>query len=50
MATCDGGAYITEQLESLARQDYPHWTLTVSDDGSVDETLSLVQALSLIHI
>ena len=46
MATCDGGSYITEQLESLARQDYPQWRLTVSDDGSVDETLSLVKAFA----
>ena len=46
MATCDGGAYITEQLESLAHQDYPHWTLTVSDDGSVDDTLGRVQAFA----
>ena len=46
MATCEGRAYIAEQLDSLAEQTHDAWTLTVSDDGSKDDTLEQVAAFA----
>lgn len=43
LATYQGQRYLQEQLESIARQTYTRWTLTVSDDGSTDDTLAIVQ-------
>lgn len=43
LATYNGASYLTEQLESIARQTHSEWTLTVSDDGSTDETVDIVQ-------
>jgi len=34
---------LSEQLKSLARQTYSDWTLTLSDDGSTDDTLSIIE-------
>lgn len=43
MCTYRGARYIESQLESIAAQTYPHWRLFVSDDGSDDETLEILQ-------
>ena len=43
MATCDGAAYIEEQLDSLAGQTHKNWVLLVRDDGSTDETPELLR-------
>jgi glycosyltransferase involved in cell wall biosynthesis len=42
LATYNGAQFLTEQLESIARQTHSAWTLTISDDGSTDNTLALV--------
>jgi glycosyltransferase involved in cell wall biosynthesis len=42
LATYNGAQFLTEQLESIARQTHSSWTLTISDDGSTDNTLALV--------
>jgi glycosyltransferase involved in cell wall biosynthesis len=42
LATYNGALFIAEQLESIAGQTHTAWTLTVSDDGSTDDTLSIV--------
>ncbi len=42
MATYNGARYLQEQLDSLLRQTYPHWRLTIHDDGSTDATLSIL--------
>jgi len=47
MATYEGGDYLGEQLDSLAQQSYARWTLTVSDDGSQDDTLQIVDSFAL---
>lgn len=46
MASFNGEKYISEQIASLASQDYPNWTLSVSDDGSSDRTVSIVKDLA----
>jgi glycosyltransferase involved in cell wall biosynthesis len=43
MCTYRGARYIERQLETIAAQTYPHWRLFVSDDGSDDETLEILQ-------
>jgi glycosyltransferase involved in cell wall biosynthesis len=43
LATHNGERYLKQQLESIARQTYTSWTLTVSDDCSTDNTLIIVE-------
>ncbi len=43
LATYNGAKYIEELLVSLLTQTNQDWELIVSDDGSTDETLSIVQ-------
>lgn len=38
MATYQGEAFITEQLNSIASQSFKNWTLWINDDGSTDQT------------
>lgn len=42
MATYQGAAHIGAQLDSIAAQTHRDWSLVVSDDGSTDDTLALV--------
>jgi glycosyltransferase involved in cell wall biosynthesis len=44
MGTYNGERFLSEQLASIARQKHPDWTLYVSDDGSKDNTLGLLEA------
>jgi len=44
MATFNGENFIKEQLDSIAAQTYTHWKLFVSDDGSSDQTLSILKS------
>ncbi|MGY4493067.1 glycosyltransferase family 2 protein [Pseudomonas sp. TE3610] len=43
LCTYNGARFLTDQLESFTRQTYPHWKLFVSDDGSTDETGSILE-------
>lgn len=42
LAARNGAEFIREQLESYRTQTYSNWELVVSDDGSTDATLELV--------
>ena len=42
LGTCNGGRFITEQLDTIAQQTHTNWELVVSDDGSSDETLAVL--------
>jgi glycosyltransferase involved in cell wall biosynthesis len=44
MCTCNGEAFLEEQLDSIECQDYKDWTLYVNDDGSKDKTLNILKA------
>ena len=46
MCTYNGESYLGEQLDSFESQTHTNWTLLVSDDGSQDETLSLLSEYS----
>ena len=43
MATFNVARYLREQLDSIAKQTYQNWQLIVSDDGSADETLTILK-------
>jgi glycosyltransferase involved in cell wall biosynthesis len=43
MGTLNGGPFLPEQLKSLFEQDHTNWFLIVSDDGSSDGTLSIIE-------
>ncbi len=47
MATYNGERFIREQLESIARQSLLPIELVVTDDGSTDRTMEIVEAFSL---
>lgn len=46
MCTYNGASFLAEQLRSFEYQTHRNWTLHVSDDGSQDGTLSLLQAFN----
>ncbi|MBA1241972.1 glycosyltransferase family 2 protein [Pseudomonas japonica] len=43
MCTYNGAAFLAEQLQSIIDQTYDRWFLVVSDDGSTDATLRLLE-------
>lgn len=43
VCTFNGERFLAQQLESIARQTYPHWFVVASDDGSSDSTLTLLR-------
>ena len=42
MATYNGEKFISEQIDSILNQSYSDFSLYISDDGSTDETLSII--------
>ena len=44
MATYNGGRYLQEQIDSLLAQTYHGWHLYVHDDGSRDDTVSIINS------
>lgn len=42
LATYHGEKYIREQIDSILTQSYTDWHLTISDDGSTDETVAIL--------
>src|SRR4051812_34797655 len=43
LATFNGEAFLPQQLESFVAQTHKNWQLLVSDDGSVDQTVDIVE-------
>lgn len=43
MATYNGEKYISEQIESILKQDYKKWKLYIRDDGSTDNTIKILK-------
>lgn len=43
MATYNGEKYLTEQINSILNQSYQNWMLIIRDDGSTDETWSILK-------
>lgn len=42
MCTYNGASFLREQLDSFSNQSHTDWTVYVSDDGSTDETRSIL--------
>ncbi len=49
MATHNGAPFLDDQLASFQAQSHEDWQLWVSDDGSTDATLDIVQAFAAAH-
>lgn len=49
LCTYNGARFLPLQLASYEAQDFPAWRLFVSDDGSQDGTLSLLEAFQKKH-
>jgi glycosyltransferase involved in cell wall biosynthesis len=43
LATFNGASFLKDQIESILVQDYNDWLLFVSDDGSVDGTIKIIE-------
>ncbi len=46
MATCNGEAFVAEQISSILRQLKAEDELVISDDNSTDETINIIQAFA----
>jgi glycosyltransferase involved in cell wall biosynthesis len=44
LATYQGESYLEEQLQSLMQQSYSHFHIFIRDDGSTDQTLSIIES------
>ncbi|MBO4697247.1 MAG: glycosyltransferase family 2 protein [Lachnospiraceae bacterium] len=44
MATYNGEAFLREQIDSILAQDDQGWHLTISDDGSDDDTVIIIES------
>lgn len=49
LATYNGEKYLAVQLQSLAEQTFAQWHLYVRDDGSVDNTVSILEHFCQKH-
>ena len=49
LATYQGGSYLKEQLLSILQQSYPHFHILIRDDGSTDQTLSIIDSFRQIY-
>tara|TARA_Y100000589_G_C27066043_1_gene593354 strand:- start:94 stop:939 length:846 start_codon:yes stop_codon:yes gene_type:complete len=43
LATYNGEKFLREQLDSIVNQEYKFWELLIHDDGSVDNTISILK-------
>lgn len=49
LSSYNGKHYISEQLQSIFNQSYPHISVLVRDDGSTDQTLVLLKEYAKVH-
>ncbi len=49
LCTYNGAAYVRAQLQSILDQTVQDLHVVVSDDGSTDETLEIVEAMEAVH-
>ena len=47
LATYNGEKYLSDQIDSLFEQTFEDWRLLVRDDGSSDDTVSIIRSLML---
>lgn len=44
MTTYNGEKYIYDQLDSLLKQNYDFFSVSIYDDGSTDKTVSIIKS------
>ncbi len=49
MCTKNGAEFLDEQLSSIADQTHADWSLIVSDDGSSDDTIKILERFAASH-
>ena len=49
LATCNSATYLSEVIDSILHQDYTDWRLLISDAGSTDGTVEIVQKYTHQH-
>ena len=49
MSTYNGGNYISAQIESILTQENIDVELLIRDDGSIDETINIINMISAKH-
>jgi glycosyltransferase involved in cell wall biosynthesis len=49
MATYNGEAFVSQQIESILAQDYPHIRIVIRDDCSTDGTRAILEAYKQKH-
>lgn len=47
LCTMQGELYLRQQLDSIGQQSYSNWEIFVSDDGSKDQTLAILEEYQL---
>lgn len=47
LCTYNGERFLADQLHSIANQTYQDWSIYVSDDGSTDNTLHIIECFKL---
>jgi glycosyltransferase involved in cell wall biosynthesis len=49
LCTYNGGLFLEEQIASLLQQDYPNFEVVISDDGSTDNTVAIIDRYANRH-
>ncbi|HJF47535.1 MAG TPA: glycosyltransferase, partial [Limosilactobacillus oris] len=49
MSTYNGERYLKDQIQSILKQTYKNWHLYIRDDGSTDETRSIISKFEAKH-
>lgn len=49
MGTFNGESHLQEQLDSILQQSWSHWSITISDDHSSDQTLEIAERFRSEH-
>ena len=47
MSTYNGQTFLEEQIKSILEQSYSDFTLYIRDDGSSDDTLSIIKKMAV---
>ncbi len=49
LPTYNGDRYVSEQIQSILEQSWPHWRLVTRDDGSLDDSASIILDFARRH-